>query len=378
MEFGIFAQAHVPQHELDADWSGAEHDRLLQEVELAVEAEKSGFKYVWASEHHFLEEYSHMSAPEVYLAWVGAQTSSMHLGCAIFNTTPPVNHPARVAERVAMLDQLSGGRFEFCSGRGSSSTEQQGFGIPDNETTKLMWDETIREFPKMWREHRYSHDGTYFSMPTRNVLPKPFVAPHPPMWVAAGNPPTFQKAGSLGLGTMCFTIGEPPSLAPLVAAYKAGIAEAEPVGDYVNDNLAVVATIICEETRDEAVELATRIGISYYASLVYKWLDTFPKPETVPDWPELIPEPTEEYIRDRIDRGTIMIGDPDDCARGVQTYLDLGVDQIVTGPYCQPFRTRKEALRTIRLFGQEVLPRFDTDPVHRTTRLREAALSKTS
>jgi alkanesulfonate monooxygenase SsuD/methylene tetrahydromethanopterin reductase-like flavin-dependent oxidoreductase (luciferase family) len=146
----------------------------------------------------------------------------------------------------------------------------------------------------------------------------------------------------------------------------------------VNDNLAVVATIICEETRDKAVELATRVGISYYASLVYKWLDTFPKPETVPDWPELIPEPTEEYIRDRIERGTIMIGDPDDCARGVQTYMDLGVDQIVTGPYCQPFRTREETLRTIRLFGQEVLPRFDTDPVHRTTRLREAALSKTS
>lgn len=117
MEFGIFAQAHVPQFELDADWTGAEHERLLREVELAVEGEKVGFKYVWASEHHFLQEYSHMSAPEVFLSWIGALTSTMHLGSAIFNTTPPVNHPARVAERAAMLDQLSGGRFEFCTGR---------------------------------------------------------------------------------------------------------------------------------------------------------------------------------------------------------------------------------------------------------------------
>jgi len=375
MEFGIFAQAHVPQWELDADWSGSEHERLRREVELAVEGEKVGFKYVWASEHHFLQEYSHMSAPEVFLSWVGALTSTMHLGSAIYNTTPPVNHPARVAERVAMLDQLSGGRFEFCTGRGSSSTEQQGFGIPNNETTKLMWDETIREFPKMWREHQYSHQGEWFSMPTRNVLPKPHQTPHPPMWVAAGNPPTFEKAGRLGLGTMCFTIGEPPSLAPLVEAYKAGIAEAEPVGDYVNDTLAVVATIVCEETREQAIEVATRMGMSYYASLVYRWLDTFPKPETVPDWPDLIPEPTAEYIQGRIDRGTIIIGDPDDCARGVQTYLDMGVDQIVTGPNCHPRRTQEESLRSLRLFGDEVIPRFDKDPVHHTTRLREAALS---
>ncbi|MDT4934522.1 MAG: hypothetical protein QOK11_2414 [Pseudonocardiales bacterium] len=377
MEFGIFAQAHVPQHELDQNWSGSEHDRLMREVELAVEGERAGFKYVWASEHHFLEEYSHMSAPEVFLAYVAAQTTTMHIGSAIFNITPPVNHPARVAERVAMLDQLSGGRFEFCTGRGSSSTEQQGFGIPDNATTKSMWDETIREFKAMWREHRYSHDGEWFSMPTRNVLPKPYAAPHPPMWVAAGNPPTFEKAGRHGLGAMCFTIGEPPTLAESVRVYKAAIQQAEPVGEFVNDTLAVVATIVCEPTREEAIEVATRIGMSYYASLVYRWLDTFPKPVDVPDWPALIAEPTAEVIRDRIERGTIIIGDPEDCARGVQTYADMGVDQIVTGPNCHPFRTQEESLRSLRLFGQEVLPRFDKDPVHRTTRMREAALSPT-
>jgi alkanesulfonate monooxygenase SsuD/methylene tetrahydromethanopterin reductase-like flavin-dependent oxidoreductase (luciferase family) len=373
MEFGIFAQAHVPQVELDANWVGAENDRLMREVELAVEGEKAGFKYVWASEHHFLEEYSHMSAPEVFLAFVAARTKTMHIGSAIFNTTPRVNQPARVAERVAMLDHLSQGRFEFCTGRGSSSTEQQGFGIPDNDTTKSMWDETIGEFKKMWREHRYSHDGQWFKMPTRNVLPKPYSDPHPPMWVAAGNPPTFAKAGGLGLGAMCFTIGEPSSLAPSVKAYKDAIANAEPVGEFVNDTFAVVATIVCEPTREKAVEVAVRMGMNYYASLVYRWLDTFPKPDHVPDWPERIPEPTPEYILDRIERGQIIVGDPEDCARGVQTYYDMGVDQIVTGPNCHPFRTQEESLRSLRLFGSEVLPRFDKDPsTHHTTRQREA------
>jgi alkanesulfonate monooxygenase SsuD/methylene tetrahydromethanopterin reductase-like flavin-dependent oxidoreductase (luciferase family) len=373
VEFGIFAQAHVPQGELDANWRGAEHARLMREVELAVVGERVGFKYVWASEHHFLEEYSHMSAPEVFLAYVAAQTTTMHIGSAIFNTTPPVNHPARVAERVAMLDQLSGGRFEFCTGRGSSSTEQQGFGIPDNATTRSMWDETIQEFKAMWREPSYSHNGQWFSMPPRNVLPKPYVDPHPPMWVAVGNPPTFEKAGRHGLGAMCFTIGEPPTLAESVRVYKEAIRQAEPAGEFVNDTLAVVATMVCEPTREEAIAVATRMGMSYYASLVYRWLDTFPKPASVPDWPALIPEPTADAIRDRIDRATIMVGDPDDCARAVQTYADMGVDQIVTGPNCHPFRTQEESLRSLRLFGAEVIPRFDKDPVHRTTRMREAA-----
>src|SRR5216110_1199993 len=170
MEFGLFVQAHVPRQEVEADPGGAEHARLLREVELAEAADRHGFKYVWSVEHHFLEEYSHLSASEIVLPFIAARTRRIHLGSAIWNVTPPVNHPARVAERVAMLDHLSGGRFEFGMGRGSSTTEQKGFGIGDSELTREMFDEVVPQFKRMWRETDYSYEGRFFSMPPRNVL----------------------------------------------------------------------------------------------------------------------------------------------------------------------------------------------------------------
>src|ERR1051325_9081146 len=207
MEFGLFVQAHVPKHEMEADPVNAEHDRLMRELEGAVPCDRAGWKYVWSVEHHFLEEYSHISASEIFLPYVAARTSRIHVGSAIWNLTPPVNHPARTGERGAMLDHLSEGRFEFGTGRGSSSTEFKGFGIPDGDTTREMFDEALREILRMWRHTRYQYDGRFFSMPERNVLPKPYSRPHPPIWVACGSPSTFEKPGRLGLGAPFFHLG---------------------------------------------------------------------------------------------------------------------------------------------------------------------------
>ena len=146
----------------------------MDEVDWTKAADSAGFKYTWATEHHFLEEYSHLSANESFLGYIAGQTERIHIGTGIMNITPPVNHPARVAERAAMLDHLSGGRFELGIGRGSSSTEQRGFGIDDPELTKEMFDEVVGQLPQMWREGTYAYEGKYFSMPERNVLPKPY------------------------------------------------------------------------------------------------------------------------------------------------------------------------------------------------------------
>ena len=168
MEFGLFNSACVlPQ------FRGDEHRRIMDEVAIVQAADRVGFKYTWATEHHFLTEYSHLSANEVFLGYLAAATSRIHIGSGIFNVTPPVNHPARVAERVAMLDHLSEGRFEFGMGRGSSTTEQKGFGITDPDLTRDMFDEVVGEFRKMWQPEEYpGFDGKFFSMPARNVLPE--------------------------------------------------------------------------------------------------------------------------------------------------------------------------------------------------------------
>jgi alkanesulfonate monooxygenase SsuD/methylene tetrahydromethanopterin reductase-like flavin-dependent oxidoreductase (luciferase family) len=372
MEFGLFVQAHVPRHETEADPVGAEHVRLMRELDLAVACDEHAFKYVWSVEHHFLEEYSHLSASEVFLPYVAARTRRLHVGSAIWNLTPPVNHPARVAERVAMLDHLSEGRFEFGTGRGSSSTEFQGFGIPDGETTRAMFDEALREILRMWREPRYRHDGRFFAMPERPVLPKPYTRPHPPLWMACGSPSTFERAARMGVGALCFSLGSPREFAPLIETYKKHVRDAEPVGAYVNDNVACVTQLVCLEDRRRAREVALGMGSGYHTSLVFRYLDTFPRPAGIPRWPAVIPEPTPEQLEDRIRTGNRIVGDPDECARGVQMYADVGCDQLIFGLLAST-QPQAVALETVRLFGRDVIPRFDRDPVHRTTRMREAA-----
>lgn len=370
MEFGIFNGMYVPASMVDEHGGDAEGLRLQQELDWVRAADRSGFKYLWATEHHFLEEYSHLSANEAFLGYCAAATERIHLGSGIFNITPPVNHPFRTAEKVAMLDHLSGGRFELGMGRGSSTTEQAGFGITDPDLTKEMFDEVLPELVRMWEPGQYGgHDGTHFSAPARNVLPKPRTHPHPPLWVAAGSPPTFAKAARMGLGVLCFTTGTVDELAPLIETYKKEIQHAEPVGGFVNDNVMVTSSMLCLEDGDRARQLMDEARGNYHKSLLFRYLDTFPRPEGTPVWPELCEPLSREEIDLAVQMGEWAIGDPDECARVVQRWEDAGADQLTFGMLSQetPIDVVIEATE---LFGREVIPRFDRDPEVRSDRLR--------
>jgi alkanesulfonate monooxygenase SsuD/methylene tetrahydromethanopterin reductase-like flavin-dependent oxidoreductase (luciferase family) len=212
-------------------------------------------------------------------------------------------------------------------------------------------------------------------MPERNVLPKPYSKPHPPIWVACGSPSTFEKAARLGLGALCFSLGSPQDFETLIKVYKDNIKRAEPIGDYVNDNVACVTQLVCMEDGKAARQLACNMGNMYHVSLVFRYLDTFPRPAGVPAWPQVIPEPTLEQLEERIQSGQRVVGDPEECAQAVQKYADIGCDQLIFGVLAssQPQAT---ARGTVELFGRHVIPRFDKDPVHSTTRYREAALKR--
>jgi alkanesulfonate monooxygenase SsuD/methylene tetrahydromethanopterin reductase-like flavin-dependent oxidoreductase (luciferase family) len=371
VEFGIFAQLFVPKYETDSDPMG-EHKRIMSNVEVALAADRAGIKYVWCPEHHFLTEYSHMPGPEVFLSYVAGMTENIHVGSAIFNITPKVNHPARVAETVALFDHLTQGRFEFGTGRGSSSTEVFGFDIDTLEVTTAMWDEAIREIPKMWRDEMYSYEGEFFRMPERDVLPKPYGSLHPAMWVACGSPPTFAKAGGMGLGAFCFTLGSPKQIQPLIKAYKDAAAEAEPVGWYQNNNCMVVTNMLCMEDREEAFATAADMGMNYYSSLMMHWLDNIPRPDSMPKWPDLIPEPSIDDLKKAVELGVAVIGDPDDCAKAIERWVEVGADQLCFSPTTNNLPAER-VIESMELFGKEVIPQFDKDPVHSTTRFREAA-----
>src|SRR5207244_12589117 len=177
MKFSIFYELSVPR-----PWTRESertvYNNALEQVKLADEL---GFDQVWAVEHHFLEEYSHCSAPELFLTACAMVTKNIHVGHGIVGCVPEFNHPIRVAERAAVLDILSGGRPELGTGRSATWTEPRGCrATPD--TTKQSWDEFVHCIPQMWTEERFSYDGRFFSMPSRAVLPKPYQKPHPPMW----------------------------------------------------------------------------------------------------------------------------------------------------------------------------------------------------
>lgn len=370
MEFGIFTGMYTPASMVERYGDGAEHVMLQQELEWVKTADRAGFKYLWATEHHFLEEYSHLSANEAFLGWCAAATERIHIGSGIFNITPPVNHPFRTAEKVAMLDHLSNGRFELGMGRGSSTTEQQGFGIPEPDLTKGMFDEVLPQLVRMWEPGTYpAFDGEFFTVPERNVLPKPYTKPHPPLWVAAGSPPTFAKAAQLGLGVLCFTTGTSDQLAPLIETYKKEIVNAEPVGGYVNDNVMVTSSMLCLEDGARARQHMLDARGDYHKGLLFRYLDTFPKPEGTPVWPDLPPAYTKEEVEMAVQMGEWAIGDPDECAKVVQTWEDAGADQMTFGMLSQETPI-EVVLEATELFGREVIPRFDTDPEHRTARLR--------
>jgi alkanesulfonate monooxygenase SsuD/methylene tetrahydromethanopterin reductase-like flavin-dependent oxidoreductase (luciferase family) len=372
MEFGIFNAACLLPKYRARHGDTAEHDRIMDEVAFIVAADKAGFKYTWASEHHFLTDYSHLSASESFLAFVAAKTSNIHIGSGIFNITPPVNHPARIAERVAMLDHLSEGRFEFGTGRGSSTTEQRGFGIDDPDLTREMVAEVLPQLVRMWKEEDYSYDGQFFSMPTRNVLPKPYSSPHPPIWMAAGSPSTFDLAAELGVGVLCFGFSTPDQLTPLVARYKEKIEDCTtPVGGFVNNNVMITTQMICMEDGAKARAAFMDSETNYHLSLVFRYLDTFPKPPGLPEWPEIIPAMDAATIDAVIAAGAIAVGDPDEVSKAIENYALTGADQLSFGMLSTSM-SRETCEEAVETFGKHVLTNFDKDPVHSTTKQRLA------
>ncbi|MCX7620892.1 MAG: LLM class flavin-dependent oxidoreductase [Acidimicrobiales bacterium] len=373
MEFGLFFNGYTPGPA--AHDSEAEHLTLMREIEYATLADRYNWKYAWFGEHHALTEYSHMSAPEVVMPYVARATERIHLGSAIMNLSPRVNHPVRNAERVAMLDHITNNRYEWGTGRGAGSHEIASFNILDKNSTKAEWEEAIREIPRMWEQKDYQYEGEHFTVPTpHNILPKPYGIGHPPIWVACGNPPTFARAGELGIGAIAFNFEPIFAMKNRVDTYKEAIANCtEPLGQFKNDNIMMTNAVICLEDRDEARRIALGEGRGYQYTMVALYHDTMPVKEGAAVWPKHPPRiPNEEVLDQVIEAGLMLCGNPDEVCEQVERYQTVGCDQLVFGMPADGV-AHEQVIEIIELFGTKVIPEFDTDPVHSTTRYRQQA-----
>jgi alkanesulfonate monooxygenase SsuD/methylene tetrahydromethanopterin reductase-like flavin-dependent oxidoreductase (luciferase family) len=274
-----------------------------------------------------------------------------------------------------MLDHITGGRFEFGTGRGAGSHEVATFNGLTTDATKAMWDEVAHEIPRMWEQRDYEHHGEFFSVPTpHNILPKPYGHGHPPIWVACGNPGTFAKAGAHGIGAIAFNFEPIHNLKGRVEAYKEAIENVtDQIGQFKNDNVMMTNACICLKDRDRAREIAKK-RTGYRVTMVNMYHDTMPKSPDAVVWPNppRKVEWTDEILDLAIAGGYMLCGTPEEVCEQLEAYRAVGCDQVVFGVPDEGY-THDETLEMIEVFGNEVIPEFDRDPVHSTTRYRQTA-----
>ena len=356
MKFGLLYELEYAK-----PWSRGWEARIFhQALEQIALADRAGFDYVWAVEHHFLTEFSHSSAPEVFLGAVSQRTERIRIGHGVVLLPMGYNHPVRVAERIATLDILSNGRVDFGTGRSGTPTELEGFGLNPADS-KAMWDEAVRAIPRMWLDDPFSWSGQFFSTPPRSVWPKPVQQPHPPLWVAAASPRTFIEAGERGLGVLCFIIGQPTDLPARIAPYRETIQHANPVGSFVNNQVAGFTVTLCLDDDTEARRIGGPAALWYttmLSTVLGDWRGRqIPGYEYYGEINRAAQEQSAANMGPLIDKGVFCIGDPDHCAEIIRKYQEAGVDQLIC--FMQAGRIPHEKImRSIELFGERIIPQF--------------------
>jgi alkanesulfonate monooxygenase SsuD/methylene tetrahydromethanopterin reductase-like flavin-dependent oxidoreductase (luciferase family) len=374
VKFGVFHE-----HQLPRPWrDGAERTVLEEALEQAELADRLGIDYFWEVEHHFLEEYSHSSAPEVFLAAVSQRTERIRLAHGIVQTPPPFNHPARVAERIATLDLLSDGRVDFGTGESSSGAELGGFLI-DPSQKRAMWEEGLRVALRCMTETPFTgHAGEHVTMPPRNVVPKPQQKPHPPVWVACSRRETIHLAAQKGIGALAFAFFDPEEARHWVDDYYTTLAaEGVPIGDTVNPNVACVTSFMCHADEEQAVQRGAE-GVNFLGySLGHYYVFGRHRPGRTDVWDEYQQRRAEkgydpgavaaaaadgerlgaQVVQEGISGLRGAMGTPAQIREYLRRYEECGVDQVILSS--QAGKNRHEhVMESLELFAREVLPEF--------------------
>jgi len=361
MQFGLFFELSVPR-----PFTGdAERQVFENALEQARVADQLGFDYLWAVEHHFLEEYSHSSAPELFLTACAMQTTRVRLGHGAVVCVPQMNHPVRVAERAAVLDILSGGRLEFGTARSSTWTELGGFQV-DPDTTKKTWDEYVRVLPKMWTQERFAYAGLSFAMPERAIIPKPLQQPHPPLWVTVTSPGTELDAADRGIGCLGVAAASYAEQERRTAEYRRRIKLCDPVGA-VNERVATLNFLYCHENPKQAAGTGL-LMLGMFGVLNTHLLSTreaYPT-RAYHSLGNLSPRPSSDDgspgDRRAVPEG-IAIGDPEQIITAVKRWESVGVDSINFIVNAVEIIPQEQVLDSLRLFAREVMPQFRTSRV---------------
>jgi alkanesulfonate monooxygenase SsuD/methylene tetrahydromethanopterin reductase-like flavin-dependent oxidoreductase (luciferase family) len=355
VKFSIFFELQISQP------TRASEAQLLRDcVEQAVLADELGYHCVWEVEHHGLREYSHSSAPEVFLSFVAARTQRIRLGHGVTLLPFRYNHPIRIAERIATLDILSNGRVSWGTGKSASAVEQQAFQTRPEEL-HAEWLEAVSMIPRMWSSEVFEHKGRYFQIPPTQVIPKPVQQPHPPIFAACSKPESAAQVGEQGLGALNFAFGSDEYLEDKVRGYRSAVKKAAPEGRQKNDWFACTPATLVLKDDAKAMKHGTR-GARFFLNAMGRYYFSGERPTGDLDIPrgDLTDDALAEARELRNSPGSqlaTIVGDPTAARESVQRFKDVGVDELILVMQMGtvPHELVVESLRT---FAEEVMPHF--------------------
>lgn len=371
MKFSLIYEAQTTDASREGD--RRVFDEIVEQVDLA---EQMGFDVVWCVEHTALTHYAHMSAPETVLAFLAGRTRRIHLGHGVVCLPPAMNHPVKVAERIATLDLLSHGRLHFGVGKGGTQQESGTFGY-DLATLHPQIDEAMYLIPKIMVQDEIEHDGEYIKIPRRPIHPKPYQDPHPPMYLACTNTDTLTRAGQRGMGALVLGFGGPDDVAKKNQVYReawnARKAE-DQVGFRPHQHLAALCPTIVLDDGLKARQIGIK-GQRYFMESLAHWYGGAPKPDPT-QWDDDVTFAdasgkavvktqfaSEKVSVDFSDPQMMLLnpnhayGTVQDCIGYVQRLIDAGADEILF--ICQMGTIPQWAqLETLRNIGEKVIPHF--------------------
>jgi alkanesulfonate monooxygenase SsuD/methylene tetrahydromethanopterin reductase-like flavin-dependent oxidoreductase (luciferase family) len=391
MKFDVFCEIQRAQ-----PWGDRDEASLFGEVlAQAKAADAAGFDIWWQVEHHGAPNFSHSAAPEVVLTAIAMSTEKLRVGHAGVLAPFNINSPLRVAERAATLDILSGGRFELGLAK-SGGKEWETFGV-NPETARDQVAEAMRMIPRMWTEQEFSYTSADYTVPPREVTPRPLQKPHPRLWQTCGSPDSFHMAGELGVGALGTTLLSPVSfMGQMLREHDRGLADCKkPAGQVVNAQKGVFTFVHVAESRKQAIANGAAWSALWYvnaAPIVFKvprrvWYDMIKAglhPNSARDTAALASlDPHEIEIADddpevvkvlkRMAQGqeisfeaahealepldSVVIGDPDHCVDKLKAYQAIGADRMMC--LMQFGSIPPEAvLKSIALTGKHLIPAF--------------------
>ncbi len=354
MKFGLLSQIQVPR-----PWGETtERQTYWDNLDHAVAAEAAGFSHFWLTEQHFFAEIGHCAAPEMVLAALSQRTRTIRLGFAVI--LMPCHNPFMIAERVATLDILSNGRCEFGAGRGTAPYVVEGLGInPDPVYGREMTREALDAVIQMLEQEQFpGFKSAHLDLPARQVIPRPVQRPHPPLWFAASNLETFERAGEAGVGVIGVTRYTPEEVRPHVQAYKAAVRNVDPAkmaGRFVND-CAAAFVIGCVHDDDATGKALGCAAARFYYGDNDAELNVvrFGSSEGVARIKARMASYSDDAL---LETGMAIGGNPDSVCRQVEKWASIGLDQMVF--MMQIGRTtHDQVMRSIELIGEKVIPRF--------------------